>query len=89
MAPEGGLCQEARIALGAVAPTPVRVSRAEAILAGRALTEAAIEEAAERAMEAALPISDVRGSAEYRRALAKVLTRRSLKRAGEAFGIQA
>ena len=77
-------CQEARIALGAVAPTPIRVPEAEAVLAGRALTEEAIEEAAEQAAEATRPISDVRGSAEYRREMVKVLTRRTLKRAWEA-----
>jgi CO/xanthine dehydrogenase FAD-binding subunit len=82
-------CQEARIALGAVAPTPIRVPEAEAILAGRALTEEAIEEAAERAAEAARPISDIRGSAEYRKEIVKVLTRRTLQRAWETPGIEA
>ncbi|HXZ95079.1 MAG TPA: xanthine dehydrogenase family protein subunit M [Dehalococcoidia bacterium] len=81
---QNNLCQEARIALGAVAPTPIRVPQAESILAGRVLTEEAIEEAAERAVEAARPISDVRGSAEYRKEIVKVLTRRTLKRAWDA-----
>ncbi len=76
-------CREARIALGAVAPTPIRVPQAEAILVGKTLTEKAIEEAAEQAAEAARPISDVRGSAEYRKEIVKVLTRRTLKRAWE------
>ncbi len=89
LAPGGNLCQEARIALGAVAPTPIRVPQAEALLAGRALREKTIEEAAERAVEAAHPISDVRGSAEYRRELVKILTRRTLKRAWGALGVQA
>jgi CO/xanthine dehydrogenase FAD-binding subunit len=80
------LCQEARIALGAVAPTPIRVPRAEDMLAGRTLTGAAIEEAAERAAEAACPLSDLRGSAEYRREMVKVLTKRTLKMAWEACG---
>jgi CO/xanthine dehydrogenase FAD-binding subunit len=80
-------CQEARIVLGAVAPTPIRVPRAESILAGRVLTEEAIEDAAERAMEAARPISDIRGSAEYRKEIVKVLTRRTLKRAWETQSI--
>ena len=82
-------CQEARIALGAVAPTPIRVPQAESILTGRVLTEEAIEEAAERAAEAARPISDMRGSAEYRKEIVKVLTRRTLKRALETSSIQA
>jgi carbon-monoxide dehydrogenase medium subunit len=76
-------CEEARIALGAVAPTPIRVPQAEAILAGKALTEEVIEEAAEQAAEAARPISDMRGSAEYRKEIVKVLTRRTLKMALE------
>jgi carbon-monoxide dehydrogenase medium subunit len=81
-------CQEARIVLGAVAPTPIRVPQAESILAGRVLTDEAIEEAAERAMEAARPISDIRGSAEYRKEIIKVLTRRTLYRAWETQRIQ-
>ncbi|MGD0915539.1 MAG: xanthine dehydrogenase family protein subunit M [Thermodesulfobacteriota bacterium] len=82
-------CQEARIALGAVAPTPIRVPQAESILTGKILTEEAIEEAAERAAETARPISDMRGSAEYRKEIVKVLTRRTLKRALETSSIQA
>lgn len=70
--------------MGAVAPTPIRVPQAEAILAGRVLTDETIEEAAEKAAEAARPISDMRGSAEYRKELIKVLTRRTLKRAWDA-----
>ena len=89
LAKSKNLCQEARIALGAVAPTPIRAPQAEAILAGRILTEAAIEEAAERAAESARPISDLRGSAEYRREMVKVLTRRTLKRTWEAYSIKA
>jgi carbon-monoxide dehydrogenase medium subunit len=80
-------CQEARIALGAVAPTPIRVPQAESILAGKILTEEAIEEAAEQAAETARPISDMRGSAEYRKEIIKVLTKRTLKRTWEASSI--
>jgi carbon-monoxide dehydrogenase medium subunit len=80
-------CEEARISLGAVAPTPIRVPQVEAILAGRSLTEEAIEEAAERAAETARPISDMRGSAEYRKEIVKVLTRRTLKKALETLRI--
>jgi carbon-monoxide dehydrogenase medium subunit len=68
----------ARVALGAVAPTPIRVPAAEALLGAEGLTEAAIERAAELAMAAARPISDVRATAEYRRAMVGTLVRRGL-----------
>ena len=78
----------ARIALASVAPTPLFISAAGAALAGRPVTEASIAAAAEIAMEAASPISDMRGTAEYRRHLCGVLVKRALqnatKRAGEA-----
>ena len=66
-----------RIALGAVAPTPIRAPRAEAILS-EATDEAAIEAAALAAMETARPIDDIRASAAYRRAMVRVLTRRGV-----------
>jgi carbon-monoxide dehydrogenase medium subunit len=78
-----GQCVKARIALGAVAPTPVRASAAEAHLQGEAVTPALIEEAANLAVEASSPISDQRGSAEFRRHLVRVLTRRTLTTALE------
>jgi aerobic carbon-monoxide dehydrogenase medium subunit len=73
-----GQCVKARIALGAVAPTPVRATAAEQRLEGEAVTPALIEEAANLAVDAARPISDQRGSAEFRRHLVRVLTRRTL-----------
>jgi CO/xanthine dehydrogenase FAD-binding subunit len=81
---QGKKCREARIALGAVAPTPVRVPQAESLLSGKVLNDEIIEEAAESAADTASPISDVRASAKYRRELVKVLTRRTLKEAWEA-----
>jgi carbon-monoxide dehydrogenase medium subunit len=86
--PGKGRLQSARIALGAVAPTPLRACGAEAILIGKKVNKAIIEEAAEKAAEDAKPISDVRGSAEYRRELVKVLVRRTLKKACEELGIE-
>jgi carbon-monoxide dehydrogenase medium subunit len=74
----GGKCVKARIALAAVAPVPLRASRAEARLEGDEVTPALIEEAAQLAVEASSPISDQRGSAEFRRHLVRVLTRRTL-----------
>jgi len=76
-----GVCGTARIALAAVAPTPVRATAAEQALVGQPLTPAAIERAAELAVQAARPIDDQRGSAEFRRHLVRVLTRRTLTRA--------
>jgi len=73
-----GVCTKARIALAAVAPTPVHATAAERALEGQALTPQKIEEAATLAVEAARPISDQRGSAEFRRHLVRVLTRRTL-----------
>jgi CO/xanthine dehydrogenase FAD-binding subunit len=68
----------ARVALGAVAPTPVRVPEAEAVLAADGLVPAAIERAAELAAAAARPISDVRATAGYRRDMVAALVRRGL-----------
>ena len=73
-----GVCSKARIALAAVAPIPVRATAAEQALEGQPLTPSLIEQAATLAVEAARPISDQRGSAEFRRHLVRVLTRRTL-----------
>ncbi|MCE2487128.1 MAG: xanthine dehydrogenase family protein subunit M [Desulfurellaceae bacterium] len=78
---DGQRCQQARISLASVAPTPVRADEAEAFVAGKPLDAATIAEAGELAARAARPISDVRGSAAYRRELVKVLTRRTLQTA--------
>ena len=80
---QDGRCTAARIALGAVAPTPVRAVAAEQSLVGQELTPERIEAAATLAVEAARPISDQRGSVEYRRHLVRVLTRRTLTTALE------
>ncbi|MDW8327060.1 MAG: FAD binding domain-containing protein [Anaerolineales bacterium] len=69
----------ARIALGAVAPTIVRATGAEAFLINKALTPGIIAQAGELAQAAARPISDVRGPAEYRAEMVKVLTVRALR----------
>ena len=73
-----GICAKARIALAAVAPTPVRAMAAEQALQGQPLTVSLIERAAAIAVDAAKPISDQRGSADFRRHLVRVLTRRTL-----------
>jgi CO/xanthine dehydrogenase FAD-binding subunit len=76
-----GVCAKARIALAAVAPVPLRARAAEQALEGKPVTPEAIERAAELAVGAAEPISDQRGSADYRRHLVHVLTRRTLRTA--------
>jgi carbon-monoxide dehydrogenase medium subunit len=70
---------EARVALCAVAPTPLRVVDAEAVLAEQGLKAGAIERAAALAVAAARPITDVRATAEYRRQMVGVLVRRGLE----------
>jgi carbon-monoxide dehydrogenase medium subunit len=71
----------ARIALGAVAPTPRLAESAGAMLAGRRLDQD-IDDVSEAAMAAAEPITDIRGTAGFRRRLVGVLTRRAIKAAG-------
>ncbi len=67
-----------RIALASVAPTPIRVHEAEAILAERPITESTLAQAARAAEAAAQPIDDLRGSARYRKAMSCHLTRCAL-----------
>ncbi|MCR4402054.1 MAG: xanthine dehydrogenase family protein subunit M [Firmicutes bacterium] len=75
---DGGRVREARIALGAVAPTPFRAREAEAYLEDRILTSEAAREAGRLAARAARPISDVRASAGYRLEMCETLVARAL-----------
>ena len=70
--------QTARIALGSVGPTPLRAFKAEKVLAGQKPDARLFEQAAEAASHDCTPILDFRGSAEYRRSMVAVLTRRTL-----------
>jgi aerobic carbon-monoxide dehydrogenase medium subunit len=76
-----GVCREARIALGAVAPTVIRARSAEALLRGQRLDAALLQQAARVAMEDARPIDDIRGTARHRQAIVEVLTGRTLRSA--------
>jgi carbon-monoxide dehydrogenase medium subunit len=79
--PQTGKCRECRVAMGCVASTPVRARSAEALLRGQLLTAELLREAGRAAEDATDPISDARGSAEYKRAMAGVFTRRALQQA--------
>jgi carbon-monoxide dehydrogenase medium subunit len=78
-----GPIKEARIVLGSVAPMPIRSPSAEAALMGERPDDELFEKAGNAASKDAKPIDDFRGSAEYRREMVKVLTRRALKQAYE------
>ncbi|MBW2003147.1 MAG: xanthine dehydrogenase family protein subunit M [Deltaproteobacteria bacterium] len=78
---QDGSIQIARIVLGAVAPTPIRAPSAEKILLGEKPSGALFESAGNEAANNSRPIDNFRGSAEYRRDMVKVLTRRALSKA--------
>jgi len=80
---EGGVCSEARVVLGAVAPTPLLAKTAGASLVGQAVNDDTVAVAAGKARDEAQPIADVRGSDDFRRHLVFVLAERTLKRANK------
>lgn len=82
----GGKCQSASIALTNVAETPLFAADAGASLTGKAIDENAITEAARLAMEIAAPEADLRGSVEFRTAMAGEMTRRAIRRAAARAG---
>jgi aerobic carbon-monoxide dehydrogenase medium subunit len=75
--------ENASIALGSVAPVPMRAQRAESSLKGRKWSSAAADEASALAAEECAPITDLRASKEYRREMVAVLVRRLLKESWE------
>jgi carbon-monoxide dehydrogenase medium subunit len=83
LALNGSVCSLARIAMGSVAPTPIRIPDAEKVMQGAKPREELIQNAAERALGNIKPISDVRASAEYRKEASKILVRRVLEQALE------
>ncbi len=81
---DDGAIADARIALGSVAPTPIRAYEAEERLKGNPLDERLLDEAAKLAQTVSRPITDQRGSAEYRRLMVYRLTQRVIRQAYEA-----
>lgn len=75
------VCREARVALGAVAPTPIRVPEVESLLVNRELDEALVAEAGRIAGAQCRPITDIRASLEYRCSMVEVFMRRALAEA--------
>jgi len=80
---EDGVFKSARIALASVAPTPLFVEEAGEALVGKPVNDESIAAAAQIAKEAATPITDMRGTIEFRKHLCEVLTRRALNTAVE------
>jgi carbon-monoxide dehydrogenase medium subunit len=78
---DAGACTRAGIGLTNVGMTPIKATQAEAALVGKKLDDAAISQAAEIAASESQPMDDIRGSAEYKRDLVRVLTARALNTA--------
>ena len=80
---DGKTIEQARISVGAVAPTPKFAAEASAWLAGKPATDESFAQAGELAKKIATPITDMRGPAEYRTHLVGVLVKRTLATAAE------
>lgn len=80
---EGETCTDAKVAFGSVAITPIRVPEAESLLSGSKLDEETVKVASDAVYEAVKPITDVRGTAEYRKDMCPVLMRRAIKQCME------
>jgi CO/xanthine dehydrogenase FAD-binding subunit len=78
---EKGTCRLARVVLGAVAPTFIRCPKTEGFLTGKEISEQVVEEAGDLASQSCSPITDIRASADYRRQLVRVLTKRTINEA--------
>lgn len=85
---DAGAIVRARIALCGVGPTPLRAARAEAVLQGQRPSAPLLAEAGRVAMDETDPADDLHGSADYRRQMTAVYTRRTLTRALERLGIE-
>ena len=80
---KNGICREVKICLGTVGPVPMRATNAEAVLKGKRPDVRLMEKAAETASQECNPRSSMRATAEYRREMVAVLTRRALNQAWE------
>lgn len=74
-------CKETRIALGSVAPTTIRATKAEEVLKGQKLNQKIIEAVAEVAAKEAKPITDIRSTAQYRTVTTQILVRQAIEKA--------
>jgi aerobic carbon-monoxide dehydrogenase medium subunit len=79
--PSTGACEDCRIAMGCVGVTPLRAHQAEALVRGQQRTDELLRAAGAAAQEITDPLSDTRGSASYKRAMAGVFVRRALAQA--------
>ncbi len=84
---EDGRITESRVALGSVAPTPIRAGKVETFLKGKPATEMTFEQASKRVLRDIRPISDIRASAAYRQDMAVYLTAKALKTAALEGGV--
>ena len=82
---DGKICKDAKVALGAVAVTPILAPKAAEMLIGKELTDEVIEQAAQAAMDSCSPISDIRASKEYRKAMIGVFTKRAIRQCLEQY----
>jgi len=80
---QSGICREARIGIGAAAPTVFRAAKAEALCISQRITPEIIRRAAEAAAGETKPITDLRSTADYRKEMSKVLVKRGLEKALE------
>ncbi len=76
-------CTDVRIVLGTVVPAPMRAEKAEAILKGKMVDDEIVEKASDIAADESRPRDSIRGSADYRREMVRVLTRDALRQAFE------
>jgi carbon-monoxide dehydrogenase medium subunit len=87
LASSNGRCDDVRVALGSVAPVPLRATNVEDALRGQEMTDERIGQAAERVLEIVDPPDDARGSADYKRRMARVWVERALRRLRDGEGV--